>query len=415
MSSLAARAGSRFRPRTFRALRYRDFRLLWVGQVVSGIGTWMQVLAQSLLVLRLSNGSALALGVVSLAQALSFFLFAPIGGSVADRVDKRRLLLVTQCLAAATAVLLGLLTSTGLIQVWMVVVVAFCSGAVLSFDQPTRAALIPRLVPAEDLLNAISLQPAVNGAAVVGPALGGIVVGLIGLAGDFYLNALSFVAVFVAVAMLRVPPEEPAPEEGHPGLLTATFAALKTVEQDRVLPWVLAGYALLLFLGPSPALMLPVFATDILHLGPFELGLLFTATGVGTIVGALGVASLGNVRHKGRLMLAGLLLWVAGLVLFALSRNLVLSFLGLGLYGLAQNGVAASTITLLQTRVPPSMHGRVMSLNTLLIMGVRPLGDFPAGVLMTAIGAPLAVLASALLVGGYAVYVLLARPSVRGV
>lgn len=402
----------RYLPRTFRALRGRNFRLLWLGLIVSAVGTWMQVIAQSLLVLQLTDNSALALGMVSLAQGASFFIFSFVGGTVADRVDKRRLLLVTQCVAAGLALLLGVLTSTGLVRVWMIVVLAFLSGAVVSFDQPTRAALIPVLVPSEDLLNAISLQPAVNGAAVIGPALGGIVISRIGIAGDFYLNALSFVAVFVAVYLIQMPKAEAshAKEKDHS---TSPLAALALLGRDPVLPWLVLGYGMLLFLGPSPAFMLPIYGEEILGLTPFQLGLLFTATGVGTIVGALGLASLGDVKRKGVLALAALLVWAGGLAIFAVSRNLGVSILALGLYAMAQNGVAATTVTLLQTRVPPRMHGRVMGLNTFLIMGVRPLGDLPAGALTGAFGAPLVVLASALLVGIYALYLFTARPSVR--
>ncbi len=151
--------------KTFRASRHRDFRLLWVGLAVSAIGTWMQIVAQSLLVLKITQGPALALGTVSLAQALAFFLFALVGGSVADRMDKRRLLLCTQSGSAALAILMGFLTLFGVIQLWMIVVIAFLNGTLLSFDQPTRGALVPLLVPKEDLGNAISLQSMIfNGA-----------------------------------------------------------------------------------------------------------------------------------------------------------------------------------------------------------------------------------------------------------
>ncbi|MBA3945142.1 MAG: MFS transporter [Herpetosiphonaceae bacterium] len=166
------------RLQTFTALRHRDFRLLWIGLVISALRTWMQIIAQSLLVLRLTHGSAFALGTVSLAQAVAFFVFALVGGSIADRVDKRRLLLITQSISALLALLLAILTVTGTIQVWMIVILAFLSGTVLSFDQPTRAALIPALVPRNELMNAISLQSLVfNGASAVGPALGGLTIG----------------------------------------------------------------------------------------------------------------------------------------------------------------------------------------------------------------------------------------------
>ena len=186
--------------KTFRALRHRDFRLLWVGLAVSAVGTWMQIVAQSLLVLRITHGSAFALGTVSLAQALAFFLFALVGGSVADRFDKRRLLLFTQTGSAALAILLGFLTLFGVIRLWMIIVLAFSNGTLLSFDQPARGALVPVLVPKEDLGNAISLQAMIfNGASTLGPALAGFGVATLGYAGNFFLNGASFLGVLIAL------------------------------------------------------------------------------------------------------------------------------------------------------------------------------------------------------------------------
>jgi len=389
----------------------------------------MQIVAQSLLVLQITHGSALALGIVSLAQATSFFLFALIGGSIADRTDKRRFLLVTQSLSMLLAFIFGTLTLTGVIQVWMVVVLAFCSGTVLSFDQPTRSSLVPMLVPKQDLMNAISLQSTVfNGAAVLGPALAGITIGLLGYAGqaigltgkltgyagNFYLNGISFIGVLVVLYLIRVPEDsvEQGTERRGP-MLASIRAALGAVRRDQALPWVLSGYGALLFFGPSTTLILPIFATQILHLSPFQLGLLFSASGLGTLVGALTIASLGDFKYKGALLLTALLLWTGALVLFALSYIFWLSILALFLFGVAQNGVGATVITLAQTRVPPQMRGRVMSLNTLLVMGVRPLGDFPASGLIALIGGPLTVIISAAIVGSYSLYLLVGRPVIR--
>lgn len=412
---------------TFRALRYRNYRLLWISLIVSSIGTWMQIVAQSLLVLQITRGSALALGVVALAQATSFFLFALIGGSIADRVDKRRFLLFTQSLSMLLSFVLGILTLAGVVQVWMVVILAFCSGTVLSFDQPTRSALIPTLVPREDLMNAISLQSIVfNGAAVFGPALAGITIGvlayighqigfqsnLIGYAGNFFLNGVSFLGVLVVLYMLRISHDTEGTDRRGP-LLESIKASLGAVRRDPALPWVLSGYGALLFFGPSATLILPVFATKILNLTPFQLGLLFSASGLGTVLGALLVASLGDFKRKGWLLLVSFLLWAGALLLFALSRELWLSILALLLFGISQNGVGATTITLMQTRVPPQMRGRIMSLNTLFIMGVRPLGDFPAGALIGLIGGPLTVIISAAIVGGYTLFLLITRPVIR--
>jgi MFS family permease len=394
---------------TFRALRHRDFRLLWVGLAVSAIGTWMQIVAQSLLVLKITHGSAFALGAVSLAQALAFFLFALVGGSVADRLDKRRLLLFTQSGAAALAILLGFLTFFGVVRLWMVLVPAFLNGTLLSFDQPARGALVPLLVPREDLGNAISLQAMIfNGASTLGPALAGFGVAALGLAGNFFLNGASFLAVLVALYLMRVP----SGWAHQQSTIQAIRTALGTVRRDAVLPWVLSGYAALLFLGPSSALILPVYALKILHVGPERLGLLFSAAGLGTILGALFLASLGSSPRRGPIYLKGIFIWVAALAGFALSGRFWISMAALLVFGIGQTLAGTTTITMLQTRVPEQMRGRVMSLNTLLIMGVRPLGDFPAGALIAGIGAPGTVLLSAGLVGIYGL-VLAMRPAIR--
>ncbi len=415
---------------TFRALHYRNFRLLWISLIVSSVGTWLQIVTQSLLVLNITHNSPIALGMVSLAQAASFFLFAFIGGSVADQTDKRRFLLVTQSLSMALAFILGLVTVTGIVQVWMIVVLAFCSGTVLSFDQPARSALIPLLVPPEDLMNAISLQSIVfNGSAFVGPTLAGVLIEVLGgmqgrfgmakgslfpYAGNFFLNAISFLGVLVVLYLLRLPKDIAEQSTAKRGPLLASIgASLGTVKRDAALPWILSGYGALLFFGPSNTLILPIFGIQILHLQPAQLGLLFSAAGLGTIVGSLAVASLGDFRHKGILLLVSLLMWTASLLIFALSHLFWLSLLALLLFGIAQNGVGATTITLLQTRVPAQMRGRVMSLNTLLIMGIRPLGDFPASGLIALIGGPLTVLLCASVVGIYSLYLLVARPVIR--
>jgi len=394
---------------TFRALRHRDFRLLWVGLAVSAIGTWMQIVAQSLLVLKITHGSAFALGTVSLAQALAFFLFALVGGSVADRLDKRRLLIFTQSGAAALAILLGFLALFGVIRLWMVLVLAFLNGTLLSFDQPARGALVPLLVPKEDLGNAISLQAMIfNGASTLGPALAGFGVAILGFAGNFFLNGASFLAVLIALYLMRVP-SGPTHQQST---IQAIRSALGTVRRDAVLPWVLSGYAALLFLGPSSALILPVYAVKILHVGPERLGMLFSAAGVGTILGALFLASLGSSPRRGPIYLKGIFIWVAALAGFALSGRFWISMTALLVFGIGQTLAGTTTITLLQTRVPMQMRGRVMSLNTLLIMGIRPLGDFPAGALIAGIGAPATVLLSASLVGIYGL-LLAMRPAVR--
>ncbi|MBV8833835.1 MAG: MFS transporter [Acidobacteriaceae bacterium] len=387
----------------FRALRHQHFRALWIGLVVSAVGTWMQIVAQSLLVLRLSHGSAFALGCVSLAQACAFFLFALVGGGFADRLNRRLLLIASQSSLALLAMTLGLLTWTGVITLPAIEAIAFVSGAILSFDQPARAALLSSVVPQEDLLNAISLQSAVfNAAAIVGPALAGLVVNWIGLAADFFLNALSFIPFLLALAILpSMPSLVPTQREE---LIKQIWRGLESVRRDTVLVSALASYGILLFAGPSLQLLVPVLAVHRLHVGASMMGVLFSAAGVGAVIGAL---VLGGVRQPTmRLARGALVCWCGALALTGTATSVPITFCSLVLLGICQSIAGASTSAFLQSRVPLQQRGRVMSLNTLLVMGVRPLGDFPASAMISAIGAPITAAGAAMVVGvaGCAIY-----------
>lgn len=398
---------------TFRALQEKNFRRLWVALTVSAVGTWMQIVALGLLVLDLTHGSALALGAVSLAQAVSFLIFAPVGGAVADRLDRRRLLLLTQTLMLALAVLLGVLTASHAIRFWMIPIVAFLSSAALSFDQPTRNALIASLVSKENLMNAMALQSAVfNGASIVGPALAGLALSRIGYAGNFFLNGASYLAVLLVLATMRTPAiDRAATSAAH--WLDSFRESIRHVRRDAILPSMVLAYGALLFFGPSAAMMLPLFARQVIHTGPAELGVLFSSVGLGAVLGALIVASLGDFSRKGLLVVGSTLTCAAALALFGLSSNLHVSVPALFILGGAQNAAGATTITLLQTRVPPHMRGRAMSLNTLLVMCIRPLGDFPVAALMAGVGFRHAVLLSATIVAIAPLALLLRHPAVR--
>jgi len=408
------RTGQPRRFGTFRALRHAHYRTLWIGMLGSALGTWMQIVAQSLLVLRLTGNSALALGTVSLAQASAFFLFAPMGGAFADRHDKRRLLFRTQTMLMLSAFTLAVLTATGAVRLWMVVVLAFTSGTLLSFDQPARAALLPLLAPPEDLMNAISLQTLLfNVGAIAGPPLGGAVAVLIGLAGDFALNGCSYLAVIVSLLLL--PPAVTAVPLGPSAssrIWSAVGEMLAHVRKQPVVSAAVLVYAVLLFVAPSQALLVPLFATNVLHRGAAELGFLFAASGVGTVVGSLAVASLGDFGRKGRILVSANAAWVIALALFALSRSFTTAFVMLAFMAAAQSVFSTVVMTLMQSSVEPKMRGRVMSLNTLLVMGVRPLGDFPVSVASSFLGISDAALLSASVVALAGAIVFGARPSV---
>jgi MFS family permease len=397
---------------TFRALHHRDFRMLWLSLTVSAVGTWMQIVALSLLVLKLTHGSAIALGELSLTQALAFLLSAPIAGGIADRFDKRRLLIATQSFLMLLALLLGFATYSGVIQFWMVLAIAFLAATILSVDQPARFVLLPSLVPPEDLMNALSLQAAVfNGAAMIGPTVAGLMINWIGLAGDFFFNGASFVAVLIALVRLRPATPGSSTEVRRGSLIASVAEALRSVRADAALPAIMIAYGLLLFCGPSPALLLPIFATQNLRIDPTGLGLLFSALGAGTIVGALLAASIRDRVRRGYLLRAGYLTWTIALAGFAMSHRQWSAMAALGLAGIAQSLLSATTITLMQTRVPAPMRGRVMSLNTMLLMGLRPLGDFPASAAIATVGVRSTALLAAGIVGLGALYVL--RPSDR--
>jgi MFS family permease len=289
---------------------------------------------------------------------------------------------------------LGVLTSAGKINVQIIALSAFLSGVLLSFDQPARAALISTLVPERDLLSAISLQSAVfNGAAVAGPALAGFIVAHIGLPANFYLNAASYIFVLLALLLIRV---QTGTVPGRESLREQILAAIRTVRGDAVLWTQLCAYGMLLFVGPSLPLLIPVLAAGRLHVGPEILGFLFSAAGLGAVGGSVGLARYSSASPA--VVKAAFASWCLALVVTAMSHYVPLTFSALTILGASQSIAGATTSALLQTRVMPQQRGRVMSLNTLLVMGVRPLGDFPAGAAIGMLGAPTTALASALLV-----------------
>lgn len=392
-------------PGTFRSLRYRDFRALWFGLALSASGSWLQLIGQGLLVLRLSGGSALALGAVSLAQGLAFFVFVLVGGVLADRLEPRRILFVTQSASLLLALVLGSLTASGLVAVWSVVVLAFLGSAAASFDGPARAALLPRLVPPDDLPNAVALQTlAFNTAATLGPTLAGAVVVWLGFAGTFFLNALSFLGVLAALVAMRVPDRT---AQAHDPLTPAALfrssrEGVRAVRRSAVLTFALGSYGVMLLVGPSTSFLLPLLATQVLGVGGAQLGVMFSAAGLGTISGALVTASLPKLVRQGRFLLFGLALWSAALVGVSVLGRFWLVVPALFVWGAARNAVGVAATTILQLNAPDALRGRVMSLNTLVVMGARPLGDFGLALLISAFSVSAVAVGGAVVVGVYA-------------
>jgi MFS family permease len=375
----------------FRALRHRNYRLLFAGQSISQTGSWMQQLALSWLVYRLT-GSAFFLGLVAFANQLPATLISPIAGVLADRWDRHRILVWTQALGMAQATVIAVLVIGGWVQVWHIVGLAAVLGMVMGLDIPARQALFVDLVDGdrEDLANAIALNSSLfNATRLLGPTLAGFLIATLGEGPVFAINAASYVAVLGALAAMRLPPRT-AGEGGGPVLerLREGFAYAADFRPVRVLLLVLGALSLV---GMPYVVLLPVFADAVLGGGPSTLGFLMSAAGLGALGGALWLAARRTVRGLSAVIGGSAAVFGAGLVAFSLSRTLLFSLPLLVVSGAGMMVLAASINTVLQTIVPARLRGRVMSLYAMAFMGMGTMGSLAGGWLATVIGAPLAV------------------------
>ena len=402
---------------TFRSLRHPNFRALWLGLALSASGSWLQLVGQGLLVLRLSGGSALALGATSLAQGLAFFIFVLAGGVLADRLEPRRILFVTQGAALVFALVLSLLTVSGLVRVWSVVLLAFFSSAVSSFDQPARAALLPRLVPTEDLANAVALQTlAFNTAATLGPTLAGVCIAWLGFSGTFFLNAVSFLGVLAALFWMRVPDRKVAVLERltPAAFFSSSLEGISAVRGNAMLSFALSAYGVMLLVGPSTSFLLPLLATKVLGASETQLGLMFSAAGIGAIGGALVTASLPLKVSRVQFLLLCLAVWSGAMVGIGVLRSFWVVLPVLFVWGAARNAVGTTASAILQLNVADALRARVMSLNSLVVMGARPLGDFGLALLVSAFSVAPVILGGAAIVGLQTVFLTLRRRVITG-
>jgi len=373
----------------FHALRHRNFRLFFFGQGTSLIGTWMQNIAQGWLVLEITN-SPFWVGLVSALGSLPILLVSLPAGVFVDRVNKHRLIVLTQALSLVQALVLAVLIWTHRIALWQVAVIALFLGTVNAVDTPARQAFIVELVGKDDLMNAIALNSsAFNAARVVGPSIAGVLISAVGLGWCYFLNAVSYVAVIWGLLEMRLPafvrPERPgdAMEQFREG---ARF-----VRRDRrVLALVSLMGAMSIFGFPFLVLM-PVFARDVLRVGAWGLGFMMAATGVGAVAAALGLAAFGPRVRKGALLVWTGPIFGAAIVLFAVTRWMPAVLVLLALCGGAMILNNAVTNTLIQTLVPDDLRGRVMGVYAFVFLGMAPFGAFQAGWVAEQLGAPTAV------------------------
>jgi MFS family permease len=366
------------------ALAVPDFRKLWIGSLISNIGSWMQFIGSGWLVLQLTH-SPFWLGLVSFVSAIPILLFSLFAGVLADRVDRRRLLMVTQAAASVLALLLGLLTSWGVVRMSHIIAITFVSGTAMAFNMPAWQAMIPDLVGKDRLMNAVGLNSAAfNAAAVVGPAIAGTTVSALGVATCFYLNAASYLAVLIALWRIR------SPCAGADCTSSSVSESLRQgvvyISRHRII-FVLFWLAAVASLLARPYIQLmPSFAQDVLHGGPRTYGVLMAANGLGALVGALVTAMLHVVHRKGLLLLGSLTVLSVALVAFAASRNVILSLVALILVGGGATLFMGMTNTLLQTSAPDEVRGRLMSIYSLIAAGFMPLGGLLVGSMASVLG-----------------------------
>ncbi len=392
--------------RVFKAFQYRDFRLMWIGACTSSIGTWMQLVAQGWLIYRLSHSSFL-LGLDQFLAGIPIFLFTLIGGVVADRTERRKILLVSQYIQMASAGILTLLVAFGVVHVWQILCLSFVSGFAQAFGGPAYQALIPTLVERDDMPNAIALNSIqFNLAVTVGPALAGITLARLGEKWCFGLNALSFLAPIISLSIISA---RFMPESTKETMFNSLKQGIHFVWRHGSMVGLIVLAFLMTFLSMPMRTYIPVFVKDIFHRGPQTYGNLLSLMGVGSICGSLGVAGLGNISNKGRFALTMLILLGAGIAGFSLSKFLPVSYTMLVLVGASMMAVFATVTSLVQLIVTNDMRGRVMSVYNFAFRGGMPMGNLVSGWLVPAYTAPLVLSVNGFLLILVALYFLLVQ------
>jgi len=377
----------------FSALSSSDFRLFWFGQLISLSGTWMQSVAQAWLVYSLTK-SPFYLGLVAAAGSLPVLLFSLLGGIVADRIQKRNLLLITQALSIVPAVLLGILTAIKLITVWQVALAAIFLGTVNAFDIPARQAFIIEIVGKEHLTNAIALNSAAfNSARMIGPVIAGLAIAYMGLPACFFLNAVSFIAVIIALAKMKI---KGYIKENSQGFLRDFIEGIQFIKSKPEIYSVILLIAVFSLSGIPYITFLPVFAGEVLRTGPKGYGFLVGATGAGALSAALFIAFRGDIQRKKRFMSVAALCFSCFLLIFSLSRSFYLSLATLMFLGWGMVSFLATANSFVQLSVSDGFRGRVMSVYALVFLGLAPIGNSLIGMLADAIGTTNAVTVSAM-------------------
>jgi MFS family permease len=362
---------------------------------ISLIGTWIQTVAQSWLVFELTN-SAFLLGVVGFLGSIPIFLLSLFGGVAADRMNKRNILIFTQSAFMVLAFILAVLTQMKLISPAQIMLIAVLNGIVMAFDAPSRQAVVVELVGKEHLFNAIALNSlAFNSSRVVGPALAGILVASVGMSGCFYINAISFLAVLIALFLIRIKNVPNAHKNNS--ALKDLREGLRLLRNNRLILTLITMVGFLSLFGISYVILMPIFARDILKVGVKGLGMLMSSAGCGAVIAALVLARLGDFARKGKFLILSCMVFSVSLILFSLSRAYLFSLITLVFIGGSSVAATALINTLLQTNVAHEFRGRVMSAFMFTFAGIMPFGNLIAGSLSQVLGVSLTVMISGII------------------
>jgi MFS family permease len=395
--------------RVFKAFHYRDFRILWIGACTSTIGTWMQEVAQNWLVLQLTN-SPFLLGLDAFLGDIPIFLFSLVGGVLADRIDRRFILIGSQVVQMCSAALLATLIWTGHVQIWHILTLSFVVGTAQSFGGPAYSALVPSLVEKQDVPNAIALNSIqFNLARVIGPVIGGLAMKYVGSAWCFALNSLSFLAVIVSLLMLKINFSPPRTGES---IMTSMKQGFTFIRAQGAMSTLILIAFLMTLLGIPTITFLPVFAKIVFGRGAMTYTWFLAASGLGSITGALTVAWMGDIHNKGRVALTALVAMGIGMVGFAQSRSIILSCVMLFFTGAVLMCAFAMIASLVQLITPNDMRGRVMSVYNVAFRGGMPFGSVLTGWLVPMLTAPTVLSINGLVLLSLGLYFLLVQRKV---
>jgi MFS family permease len=391
--------------RLFAALRQKQFRFFLAGSFLSNIGSWMQSLALAWLIFDLTR-SPFYLGLEGFANTIPIAIFSFYGGVIADRFDRRRLLIITQWVMLALATLLGILTYLHIIRVWEIILIAFIGGLSQSIAWPVYQAVMANIAERQHLSNAIALNSAqFNMARTIGPMVGGFGMHYFGASGCFFANAISFLAVIGALEVIRIPINRHVPDIEEIGFVQKFRDALAYMYSQKNLFWLLVIMAVTSIFGVPLMTLLPAFARQVLNQDAFGLGIMMASFGIGAVLGGFVVAYLGDFIGKERFALRGEALFVIALIAFSFTRNALLGMIFLFLAGFSLVTFASVVNSLVQSKVPEHMRGRAMSLFVFAFGGCMPFGNLLAGWLARMWGVPMALLAQGCLLGIFVTYI----------